>query len=155
MGDPDKIAIFGESAGAMSVQAQVLSPYNAGLLSGAIAQSGSIFQFSVREKGQEVETAGHVLEALGCPQSLDRRSLDCLQRLDMAALIGNITDDPTAYLDPNIEYKFQFFPVIDSYASNPFLPLDPLEAMMTGQYNRVPYMSGIVKNEGVVITGGL
>ena len=35
-GDPNRITIFGESAGAISVQAQVLSPYNNGLLSGEI-----------------------------------------------------------------------------------------------------------------------
>ena len=65
-------------------------------------------------------------------------------------MIANITDDPRALMDPNIESKFYFFPVIDSYASNPFLPLDPLEALKTGQFNRVPYITGIVKNEGVL-----
>merc|ERR1712241_1141875 len=41
-GDPNRITIFGESAGGISVHAQVLSPSNNGLFSGAIAQSGSI-----------------------------------------------------------------------------------------------------------------
>ena len=36
-GDPTKITIFGESAGAVSVQAQVLSPLNSGVIQGAIA----------------------------------------------------------------------------------------------------------------------
>merc|ERR1711992_524740 len=147
--------IFGESAGAISVQAQVLSPYNIGVLSGGIAQSGSILGLSVSEPGAEVETAGQVLEALGCPTGRDWSSLKCLQGLDMERMIANITDDPRALMDPNIESKFYFFPVIDSYASKPFLPLDPLEALKTGQFNQVPYMSGIVKNEGVMLTGGL
>ena len=60
-GDPDRITIFGESAGAMSVQAQVLSPLNSGLLAGAIAQSGSILWTGLDE-GSEGEIAGHVLE---------------------------------------------------------------------------------------------
>merc|ERR1712038_2192811 len=71
----------------------------------------------------------------------------------MERMIANITDDPRAFTDPNFKSKFYFSPVIDSYASNPFLPLDPLEALKTGQFNRVPYMSGIVKNEGVLLTG--
>ena len=154
-GDPGKITIFGESAGAGSVQAQVLSPYNIGLLSGAIAQSGSILGLSLSDKEKDLETAGHVLEALGCPTGRNYASLECLQGLDMEAVIGNITDDPSAFLDANIESKFTFFPVVDSYASDPFLPIDPLEALKSGQFNQVPYMSGIVKNEGVLLSGML
>ena len=154
-GDPGKITIFGESAGAMSVQAQVLSPYNIGLLSGAIAQSGSILGLSLSDKEKDLETAGHVLEALGCPTGRNYASLECLQGLDMETMIKKITDDPRAFMDPTIPSKFQFAPVVDSYASNPFLPLDPLEALKTGQFNQVPYMSGIVKNEGVLVTGGI
>ena len=146
-GDPGRITIFGESAGAMSVQAQVLSPYNIGLLGGAIAQSGSILSLSTTQPGVEVEAAENVLEALGCPTARDWTSLDCLQGLNMETMIVNITDDFRSFMDPNIESKFQFSPVIDSFASNPFLPLDPLEALKTGQFNQVPYMSGIVKNE--------
>ena len=37
----------------MSVQAQVLSPHSAGLLAGAIAQSGSILYLSTQTPGQE------------------------------------------------------------------------------------------------------
>merc|ERR1712183_1192488 len=155
-GDPERITIFGESAGAMSVQAQVLSPCNIGLLGGAIAQSGSMLFLSVTEAGFEVEVAEAALEALGCPTARDWTSLNCLQAVDMEKMISNITDDPQAFMDPNIDSKFAFWPVIDSYASNPFLPLDPLEALKTGQFNSdVPYMSGIVKNEGVLMTGGL
>ena len=39
-GDPNKITIFGQSAGGMSVNAQVLSHHNQGLIKGAISQSG-------------------------------------------------------------------------------------------------------------------
>ena len=154
-GDPDRLTVFGESAGGGSVQAQVLSPYNAGLLSGAIAQSGSVLYLSVEEEGREVRAATEALKALGCPTSLDMRSLECLQGLDMSTMMANITDDPRAFMDPDIESKFQFAPVIDSYSSHPFLPLDPLEALKTGQYNRVPYITGTVKNEGALLTGGI
>merc|ERR1712110_1405682 len=139
----------------MSVQAHVLSPYSIGLLNGAIAQSGSVLTLSIAESGAEVETAQNMLEALGCPTARDWTSLNCLQSLDMETMIRNITDDPRALTDPNIDSKFEFWVVIDSYASNPFLPLEPLEALMNGQFNQVPYMSGIVKNEGVLMTGGL
>merc|ERR1711892_23482 len=40
-GDPNKVTIFGESAGAISVHAHVLSPLGRGLYRSAIAQSGT------------------------------------------------------------------------------------------------------------------
>ncbi|XP_015269464.1 PREDICTED: bile salt-activated lipase [Gekko japonicus] len=39
-GDPENITLFGESAGAVSVSLQTLSPYNKGLIKRAISQSG-------------------------------------------------------------------------------------------------------------------
>ena len=75
-GDPSKITIFGyylpltnraaeysiicyrESAGGISVQAQVVSPHSAGLLAGAIAQSGSILYLSTQTPGEE-QVRGH------------------------------------------------------------------------------------------------
>ncbi|GCC34535.1 hypothetical protein chiPu_0013010 [Chiloscyllium punctatum] len=39
-GDPDKITIFGESAGGASVSLQTLTPYNKGVIKRAISQSG-------------------------------------------------------------------------------------------------------------------
>lgn len=41
-GDPERITIAGESAGSMSVSAQMASPLSNGLFSGAICQSGSL-----------------------------------------------------------------------------------------------------------------
>ena len=38
--------------------------------------------------------------------------------------------------------NFSYWPVVDSYAEDPFLPLDPLEALMTGRFNKVPFISG-------------
>jgi carboxylesterase type B len=50
----------------------------------------------------------------------------------------------------NNKAEFDWRPVVDNYASNPFLPLDPLEAMQTGVYNHIPFMSGTVKNDGAI-----
>ena len=41
-GDPDKITIGGESAGSLSVSAQMASPLSKGLIAGAIGESGSV-----------------------------------------------------------------------------------------------------------------
>ena len=154
-GDPDRITIFGESAGAMSVQAQVLSPLNSGLLHGAIAQSGSILFLNVEPRGAEKKSARHLAEALGCPATLDQATLACLQTSDFDFVnnLKDITDPDETTYDTTAELKFWFWPIIDSYSSNPVLPMDPLEALMTGQFNRIPYMSGTVKYEGALVVG--
>ena len=43
--------------------------------------------------------------------------------------------------------NFSYWPVVDSYAEDPFLPVDPLEALMTGMFTRVPFISGTVLYE--------
>ena len=151
-GDPDKVTIFGESAGAMSVQAQLLSPLNTGALAGAIAQSGSILFLNFMEDTSK-RTAVRTAEALGCPTELDRRSLDCLQGVDIKAQLGLVSDNETALTtDPSATPRFPFYPVVDSFSSTPFLPTDPLTALMTGTFSPLPYISGFVKNEGALVS---
>merc|ERR1712227_239997 len=152
-GDPNKITIFGESAGAISVQAHVLSPWNSGILSGAIAQSGSILNLHFKPPEAARKYGLNVATALGCPTTFDENTLNCMQSLDMEEKLKDITDSEAAGLDPAIEIKFWFFPDVDNYALDPFIPMDPLEAVKSGMFNRVPYMSGTNTNEGVLTTG--
>lgn len=49
-GNPERIVICGQSAGAGSVQAQLLSPYNEGIIAGAICQSGVSMSFADEER---------------------------------------------------------------------------------------------------------
>merc|ERR1719384_94502 len=154
-GDPTKITIFGESAGAVSVQAQVLSPLNSGVIQGAIAQSGSVLFLNLDKPGEEKIFARNAAKALGCPQSLDSRTLECLQKVDFKQEVSKVTDSPSAFFDPSYVVKFKFVPVVDSYASQPFIPTDPLEAFKTGMFNKIPFMSGTCAFEGVLMTGAL
>merc|ERR1712106_359378 len=154
-GNPNQITIFGESSGGMSVHAQVLSPWNYEQIQGAIAQSGTmLYQNSIKSSGEREERfAKHVAEEIfECPSyvnELDETVLECLQRIDVADINKKLgVSNPTA---PS---PFVWRPVIDNYAENPFLPMDPLEAMKTGIFNKIPFISGTVKNEGAYEVGG-
>ena len=150
-GDPEKITLFGESAGAISVQAHVLSPFNAGVKFGGIAQSGSILYLSIETPGIEKKFAQNAAEALGCPTTLDQATLDCLQDVDAKYLVTNITDPDELQFDPVTPLKFSYWPNLDNYADEPFLPMDPLMALKNGSFNRVPYITGTVENEGAFV----
>ena len=67
-GDPANVTIFGESAGAWSVTALVLSPKARGLFRRAIAQSGEV---AVRDRKAAQEYADFILEASGARNMRD------------------------------------------------------------------------------------
>jgi len=150
-GDPARITIFGESAGGISVQAQVLSPLNSGLLYAAIAQSGSILYLNIEPKGSEVKFAENAAAAFGCPTTLDEATLECMQRLDASTMNEKIQDSDENTYNPAYSANFSYWPVVDDYAETPFIPLDPLEALMTGMFNRIPYMTGTMEFEGSLV----
>src|SRR5437868_12815048 len=57
-GDPDKITIAGESAGSISVSAQMASPLSRNLIAGAIGESGSLLGLNPPPSLQSAENDG-------------------------------------------------------------------------------------------------
>ena len=86
-GNPEKVTIFGESAGGVSVHSHVLSPASANLFRAAIMQSGTALMTYERtiRRGAERESR-RVVEELGCGE--EENPLPCLRRLEVA----NLTD---------------------------------------------------------------
>ena len=79
-GAPDRVAIFGESAGGMSVMNHILSPRSAGLFSAAIAMSGSpLSPFTGADKHPR-HYAVRLAARLGCTARSDQEILQFLQR---------------------------------------------------------------------------
>merc|ERR1712142_521493 len=66
-GDPEKVTIFGESAGGVSVHTHVLSPLGPGLYRGAIAQSGTADMILLENRGdREEQFSSQLAIALNC-----------------------------------------------------------------------------------------
>lgn len=66
---------------------------------------------------------------------------------------SNINDE-TVTREPNKGPFLFWWPVVDSYSNDPVLPIPPLEAFVSGQYNRnIPYITGTVKNDGALFQG--
>jgi carboxylesterase type B len=150
-GDPEKITLFGESAGGMSVHAHVLSPYNHGIISGAISQSGTMLYNRGLSGLKETIGTGKIAEIFNCSSTnYDEEMLRCLQDVPVQELLERCTTDPESWFDPEASH-LMFGPIVDSFASEPFMPLQPLEALRTGVYNKVPFMSGTTKDDGSVL----
>ncbi|XP_076066316.1 putative inactive carboxylesterase 4 isoform X3 [Oratosquilla oratoria] len=97
-GDPDRVTIFGQSAGGASVHYQMLIPEAKGLFSRAILQSGSALNGWAREDNLR-DLAMNLAKAVRCP--LDQGSqdlLECLQEISATTLTSHYTN-MTMYTD--------------------------------------------------------
>lgn len=84
-GDPDRVTIFGESAGAETVQALLASPKAKGLFRGAIMQS-NYYEPYIPISTSVNESTIPILEETGCAAAQDQ--LACLQAYNATALIN-------------------------------------------------------------------
>lgn len=133
-GDPEQVMIFGESAGAQSVQALLGSPKAIGLFRAAIMQSQYLQPYVPLQQAVE-QTTSKVLAETGCGNSTD--ALRCLQAYNATALI-------------NLPTNFNF-PVIDgTYLANSYIDLNKSAA--GNITSSVVVMSGVNRNEeGILI----
>ncbi|NWU65083.1 CEL lipase, partial [Pterocles burchelli] len=80
-GDPENITIFGESAGAVSVSLQMLSPKNKGLFKRAISQSGvALCSWAIQK--DPLSWAKKIGQNVGCPTDNTTALANCLRVSD-------------------------------------------------------------------------
>ncbi|GAB3575530.1 carboxylesterase family protein [Amycolatopsis endophytica] len=131
-GDPARVTLAGESAGAMSVCDHLVAPGSAGLFRAAIIQSGPCQAHA--SAGAAVAASTAYAANLGCgdPAAV----AECLRDLPFAALL-------TA---PRY-YDLAGVPVAGPVTGGALLPANPLDAMETGAATRVPVLLGVTRDE--------
>jgi para-nitrobenzyl esterase len=124
-GDPANVTIFGESAGSMSVNAQVTTPLTKGLFKQAIGESGGDFGFSnpLPPLSQSEGTGQKFAQEIGAPTLKDLRAKSAQELLD-ASMKGRGV--------------YRFWPNVDGY----FFPESPLAIYQAGQENHVAVLAG-------------
>ncbi|MFW5656486.1 MAG: carboxylesterase/lipase family protein [Bacteroidota bacterium] len=123
-GDPDKIAIAGESAGSISVSSQMASPLSKGLIAGAIGESGAAIIPTLNPVPlEEAEKTGKSFaEAIG------HATLEELRALSTERLFNYYVASK----------RFGFSTVIDGY----FYPKSLPEIFNAGEQAQIPLLLG-------------
>jgi len=129
-GDPDRVTIAGQSAGAADAHSLVASPLAKGLFARAIEESGSNIALNMRTLAEQEKDGVLFAEAKGA------HSLADLRALSPKDFITPVT--PAGAAAP-----LRFGPVVDGH----FLPDSPNRIFALGKQNDVPELTGCNKDD--------
>lgn len=133
-GNPNKVTIFGESAGGIAVSMLCASPLAKGLFHGAISQSGGSFgpYRSTTYPGENLKTLSFAeKQGLEFMEKAGAHSLAELRKMPADKL-------PMGFGMPGA------WPIIDGYV----IPDDQHTLYQKGQYNQTPILIGYNSDEG-------
>ena len=138
-GDPHRVTLFGESAGAGIVTTLLAAPAAEGLFSGAIAQSSPATSVYDRERARRV--ADSILERLGIAPSDADRLLDA----PLGAILGAAQQafDEVPVRNPG---TLAFVPIVDG----DLLPDYPVRLAREGRSHPVPLIIGTNRHEAAL-----
>ncbi|XP_016950193.1 juvenile hormone esterase isoform X3 [Drosophila biarmipes] len=159
-GDPSQVTVFGESAGASSVQLLLLSPQAKGLFQRAISQSGSALNpwSMAASSSQRAARLAANLGYVGANNTED--ILDFLRRVPAMKLVEAAPTTITAE-DQRNNIGLPFVPVVEGYwnqdsqeeqfLEQPFLTEHPTDMYHSQNFNSdVAYMTGYNTHEAML-----
>lgn len=141
-GDPDKVTIFGESAGAHAVAALLAVPQAKGLFAQAISESPATGM--VRSREVAAEFAERFATLMGARK---QDAAHALRKASPAELVAA----QNRLIDEGVRDMLGAFP-IGPVCGDDVLPQDPVEAMRCGNAHPVPLIVGTNADEGRLFT---
>ncbi|KAL3848148.1 hypothetical protein ACJMK2_019025 [Sinanodonta woodiana] len=129
-GDPERVTMFGESAGGSSVSYQALYPGNSGLVKRGIAQSGSTDNIPV-----------------GCAFPEQSRTVQCLRSKPFKELLSGLHKNklnmPIYEFRPRVDGEF-----LQEYPSHVFRNQTDLSAKVMKLFSTLDFIAGICSMDG-------
>ena len=150
-GDPERVTVFGESAGAVGVAALLVAPAARGLFHRAILESGmTTTSLGALPRRRAADDGVAYARALGVDGS-GAGAAAALRALDARLLVAPIESAPMRIVWRDADrvpcgpwpVEIRFCPVIDGAV----LPLPLDSAIAAGRWNRVPVLVGTNGNE--------
>jgi para-nitrobenzyl esterase len=148
-GDPQRVTVFGESAGGNSVYSLLLSPLAKGLFQRAIPESGGNLTFQQLKKsayGRPPAEEQGVELAKNCGVAEGPGALAALRALSVDALLKAV---PNLDSSRTINFRgagMRFAPIVDGYV----MPDDGMTLVQQGKVNAVPLIVGANGDEGTM-----
>ncbi|KAJ7046421.1 Alpha/Beta hydrolase protein [Mycena alexandri] len=143
-GDPTKVTIWGESAGAISVALQMLA--NGGnsesLFRAAFMQSGSPIPVGPIENGQKYYD--QIVQETGCSSATD--TLECLRTVPYATL--KAAQDASPFIFSYQSLLLAWLPRADGT----FLSDNPQRLVQQGLVAKIPFVTGDCDDEGTLFS---
>ena len=140
-GDPNKVALGGQSAGAQDTGANQVSPFANGLFNRAIYQSSPGFFSTLPSAADALAKGNKFATDVGCSGS-NAAAANCLRNLPVARVLQ-------LQGTPNADGSY----TAGAFVDGTVVPMTPEQAFTSGKFNKMPIMGGAVKDEFTFITG--
>ncbi|XP_041378201.1 acetylcholinesterase-like [Gigantopelta aegis] len=138
-GDPKRITLFGESAGAASVNHHLLSPLSRDLFQFAILQSGTAeAKWALLDTSSLKGTSIGLATLLGCPTVEEVPMMECMLKTDPQSIVDNQLSSMSKF------NPIPWAPIVDGH----FLPYHPEQMLLKGDVKNTSVIIGVTKNEG-------
>ncbi|XP_044270259.1 venom carboxylesterase-6-like [Tribolium madens] len=153
-GDPDKITIFGQSAGSASCAYQLINQQNKGLFQGAILQSGSFLSpWAFQRRAREIafDTAAFINDTFKTNRD-SKTLLEFLQSVDAKAIdraSEQYHDSESSPEDTEILQGFYWAPVVEIKNPDAFLTKKMYGLLQAGNVVGVPILIGMTSEESL------
>jgi len=136
-GDPKRVTILGTAAGGLAVSAHLASPYSSGLYSAAII-SGAPIGIRYPTLDQAKAAFANISRSAGC----EDEDIDCMRKVPYE-MLSAIPSSDVAFSAASLTNGIYF---VDPRGD---VPIQPYEAIQSGQYPDVPLLASFTRDESL------